>query len=61
MGEEQAWGWGSNEGEDDNEADDASIAIENNYYEGDGMKDKNPKGALEKFKEVLKLEKDLQD
>jgi COP9 signalosome complex subunit 2 len=45
---------GGNEGGDDEK--DELIEIENAYYEGDDIKNENPKRAIEKFEYVVKTE-----
>ncbi|CAM9145794.1 unnamed protein product, partial [Phaeothamnion confervicola] len=58
---DDGYNYGSDQGGEDAPEDDARVAIENAYYEGDDFRQDQPKKALELFEKVVQLETELGD
>lgn len=56
-GSDEDFQYGSEQGEnEDGQVQDELITIENNFYEGDDLKNENPKKAIELFEQVVEQE-----
>ena len=50
----------SDDGEEDEQQDDANIAVENAFYEAQDLRDEDKKAAVELFNKVVTLDTELE-